>query len=203
VAGIYGAKRLSNLVNKLSLNEWVGFITAASLITGYYFSPLPLPGARNVWAPANLFNRPDPSVPIIRSVIGDNASVSAQANIGAHFSQRKEIYLYPNKVDEVDSIILKMDSPTKKTGNNSTYQIQGHTYLVNTLDVILQMGRKEYLASIKSLLGSKEYGILLWNDPWLILSKGKTNQNPQQIKKIEQKINHLWKEWKIDLNDPK
>ena len=39
------------------------------------------------------------------------------------------------------------------------------------LDSHLQMDRTEYVASIEYLLSSKEYGILVWDDPWLVFGR--------------------------------
>jgi hypothetical protein len=68
-----------------------GIVFLASMIFGYAFSTLPLPRTYNFWQPNNLLNRQDPRIGKIRKIIGATASVSAQANIGAHFSQREEI----------------------------------------------------------------------------------------------------------------
>jgi hypothetical protein len=103
---------------------------------------------------------------MIRSLVGDNASVSAQANVGSHFSQRHEIYRYPNMVGQVDAIILRLESPTTNI-NNLPDQIKNN-----------------------------RNGVLLWDDPWLVLAQGASSHGLEQ--KLEQKLNRLEKEWKID-----
>lgn len=184
VAAIYGAKRLSIRIDKPILTQIASFVLIANFLGGYLLSPLPLPGARNFWAPTNFLNGPDPSLAAIRSVIGDNSSVSAQNNIGAHFSQRREIYYYPNKVGEVDAIVLRLESPTKKGTSNSFQPYLG-------IEPI------EYLASIEKLLANPEYNIVLWDDPWLVLKTKEMNQKFQQVPRIENKLKQLRKEWKI------
>ena len=116
-AAIYGTKRLSAYQARYNLAQLTGLAVIAGVTGGYILAPLPLPGALNVWAPVHLLNQPDQRVQIIRSLVGDVTSVSAQANIGSHFSQRKEIYRYPNKVGEVDAIILRLESPTTNINN--------------------------------------------------------------------------------------
>ena len=63
------------------------------------------------------------------------------------------------------------------------------------LDSHLKMDRTEYIASIRSLLSDNKYGVLLWDDPWLVLAQGASSHGLKQ--KIEQKLNRLEKEWKI------
>jgi hypothetical protein len=128
-------------------------------------------------------------------LIGNDTSASAQANVGAHFSQRREIYLYPNKVGEVDVILLRLKSPTTNINNIPKQLITQRKYLTGSLDAHLQMDRTEYVASIESLLAGNEYGILRWDEPWLVLKKGIENKEPES--EIEQKLSQLRREWQI------
>jgi len=68
-------------------------------------------------------------------------------------------------------------------------------YLSYSLDGHLQMDRSDYLFSIEALLSGKEYGIELFDDPWVVFKKNVENIKLQDevIKKIEQ----LKKQWQI------
>jgi len=195
VAAIYGTERISRWNKKFSAKELTNLTLIASVISCYFFAPLPLPGAANFWKPTYSLNLPDPIVHTMRSAIGEEASVSAQANIGSHFSQRREIYRYPNKVNEVDFVILRLESPTTNINNLPDQLKNRRKYMLHMLDSHLQMDRTEYIASIESLLSDKEYGILLWDDPWLVFARNVKNQKPNQ--QIEQKLNQLREEWNI------
>jgi uncharacterized membrane protein len=195
IAAIYGTDRLSRWQKKFSANELAGFVMITTIIAGYGLAPLPLPVARNHWTPTPFFSLPDPAVPLIRTLIGNDTSASAQANVGAHFSQRREIYLYPNKVGEVDVILLRLKSPTTNINNIPKQLITQRKYLTGSLDAHLQMDRTEYVASIESLLAGNEYGILRWDEPWLVLKKGIENKEPES--EIEQKLSQLRREWQI------
>ena len=70
IAAVYGVERISRWIKKFSAKELVGFVFITSSILGYYFAPLPLPGAKNVWAPNHFLNLPDPIIQIIRSEVG-------------------------------------------------------------------------------------------------------------------------------------
>lgn len=200
VAAIYGVKKVAhrkNWINRRSAIELSVYALCISMICGYFLAPLPLPWARNNFAPANLFSRPDPEIETIRSAIGYNASVSVQSNIGAHFSQRKEIYRYPNKVGTVGAVILKLDSPTKNINNIPEELIKQRKYLSNMLDGYLQMDRIDYIRSIESIIHGKDYGILLWNDPWLVLTPHVKTHAFE--KNVERKLEQLREEWNIKL----
>jgi len=196
IAAVYGVRRITRWTKRFSAKELVGFVFITSTILGYFFAPLPMPGAKNVWAPNHFLNLPDPIIQTIRYEVGDKASISAQANIGAHFSQRKEIYSFPNKVGEADAIILRLESPTTNINNISEKMKSDRKYFATTLDAHLQMDRTEYISTIERLLFNNEYGILYWNDPWLAFKRGLTNHG--SYKQINQKLNQLRKEWQIN-----
>jgi len=197
VAAIYGTKRISRWSKKFSMIGFSGVVLIASFVGGYLLAPLPLPGSRNVWKPVHFFNLPDPTVSTIRSIIGEETSISAQANIGAHFSQRREIYRFPNKVGEVDVIILRLESPTTNVNNIPDQIKRRRKYLIGTLDSHLQMDRTEYITSIEHLMLSKEYEVIFWNDSWLVFKRGHANHIA--YKRIEQKLSQLRMEWKINI----
>ena len=189
-AAIYGSQRLHHIQNKFSLSILAGLSLCLSIFSGYILSPvLPLPGAANFWAPKKLINYPDPIVKQIAAHLPNDVPVSAQANIGAHFSQRKEIFLYPNNLKGSQAIILYLKSPTlrieleipKGMGN------LGHH---------LQMCPKKYLKSIDRPLSSKAWGISYWNDPWLVLLRGARNTIPETI--VRNKVKLLRTEWGIN-----
>ena len=202
VASMYGVKRLSRLskkINRFSVRQLVILIVSVNFISGYFLAPLPLPGARNIMAPTRFFNWPDPYIKTIRSAIGDNASVSTQANIGAHFSQRKEIYVYPSQVGKADVIILRLESTTKNINNIPNHLIKERKYLPYTLDGHFRMDRKDYVLSIRNLLYGDDYGIRLWHDPWLVFQKDAVDAELRE--KIEIKLLELEKRWQLTDSD--
>jgi len=202
IAAIVGIKKMSRWQKKLSHRELSGMVLTASMILGYFFLPLPLLGAMNLWAPNKVLNWPDKNVQAVRSLVGQNASISVQANIGAHFSQRRSIYVYPDVATEVDAIILYLASPT--TNINNFPEHLGKEDRKNNpfwLDGLLQMDRTEYLASIELLLARKEYGISFWSEPWLVLSKIDKGDQTEAIQKVNQLLKKLRSEWHVDSTE--
>jgi hypothetical protein len=113
-------------------------------------------------------------------------SLSVQANIGAHFTQRLEIFRFPNKVGDVDAVVLRLESPTLRTKKESQY-------LIGSLGNHLQMNTVEYLGAVERLLESDIYQKMIWADPWLVFMKGERTTTGND--EILQKINSLKAKW--------
>lgn len=194
IASAYGAQRISRKLRRFSGEQISGLAIISSIISGYAFAPLPMPGAANFWAPPRFLNVPDPAPATIRAALGA-ASVSAQGNIGAHFSQRSQIYSYPKKLDDVEAIVLRLESPTRKL-----FPKEGG---FGSLAAHLQMRPAEYIASIECLLSGKEYGVLLWQDPWLVLKWGTDTATTDPVLDglIRQKLQHLRVGWQVEVEE--
>lgn len=192
VAAMYGLNRIARRMDRYSVKELAILSLVVGLSSGYLMSRHSLPWA--YWEPAKLVNTPESEVSLIQRLVGNEASVSAQANIGSHFSQRQQIFQYPNKVGEVDAIILRLASPTRKIAHSTNYPIELKS-ITGTLDAHLQMNRNEYIKSIENLLETDEYGVLLWKAPWLVLSR--TNRDNSNLDAIKKKLEELRAKWKI------
>jgi uncharacterized membrane protein len=198
IATIYGVNRITFKKIRNPIIKLAGLILTVNLISGYFYAPLPLPGSFNYWAPKSFANWKDPKVDAIRSAINENNSVSVQNNIAAHFSQREKLYLFPSKVEETDFIILRLESPTDNINNISEKYINSRKQITGTLDNHLQMDRTEYISNIEKLLTSRQYGIFIWDDPWLVLQKEVGSQN--FLREVELKLNKLRNEWHVGNN---
>lgn len=186
MAAIHGGQRISLRTKKFSLNELSGLSLAAMLAGGYALAPIPLPGARNLWAANDTFNLPDPELIRVADAIGDKRSLSVQTNVGPHFSQRKEVYPYPGKIGQVDAIALRLASPTRNLDPPDPW-------FNGTLAWHLQMRPDDFLQSIECLLQGREYGVLLWDDPWLVLAKN--TASPALGEQVRHRIEALYQEW--------
>lgn len=188
-ASIYGIKNTAKWIQRFSVIKLSGLVLIASIILGYCSAPLPLPWARNFWAPVSFVSLPDPRIHEIGLGVGQDASISVQANVGSHFSQRKEIYRFPNKLDEVDAVVLWLDTPTKNVHIDS----ENRRHYLGTLDNLLQIDRDDFISSVKGLLEDSNFGVLYWNDPWLVFKRGVDIQ--QDTSEIKKKIEKLEREW--------
>ncbi|ACV68467.1 DUF2079 domain-containing protein [Desulfohalobium retbaense] len=189
-AAIYGVYKLSKWQKRFSITEISVFVLIASVGLGYVFAPFPLPGAKNVWAPATLLSLPDPRVQEIQYLVQD-CSVSVQANVGAHFSNKSDIYKYPKRVEQSDAIILRMKSPTKNIHNYKSKERR--RYIIGMLDNHLQMDRNEYLDSIEDLVNNDEFEIAYWDNPWLVFKKGVVGKNVgSEVRARVQELREKW-----------
>jgi hypothetical protein len=161
-------------------------------IFSYKLAPLPLPGALNFWKPVQWLQFPDPVVTQVRSLINERPSVSVQANVGAHFSQHQQVYRYPYKVGDVDTIVLWIDSPT-------SYIFPHDKEAIGTIAHHLQMKPSEYLSSIECLLRDPGYGVVLWKEPWLVVSKGPKVVNVETL--IRNRLEMLRHSWQINSEE--
>lgn len=191
-AAIYGANRISKCLKRLSSKETAAFGLIASAALGYLLAPLPLPGAVNLWSAARWIQGPDPTLSAIKSAVGDDASVSVQANVGAHFSQRRRLYLYPHQVGEVGAVVLRLESPTSRLQPQDPGSIA-------TLAHHLQMKPSDYIASIECLLSGGKYGAIVWEDPWLVLARGAVHQ--VAVPEVRRKLGDLRSAWNVKAED--
>ena len=172
VAAVYGIRKICRWQKRFSIKELSVFVLFASMLMGYLFAPLPLPGAKNIWAPASFVSLPDSRVQDISEMLDRNTSISAQNNVGAHFSRFSEIHRYPRKISEVDAVILWLDSPTKNIHNYPEELRERRRFIMGMLDNHLQMDREDYLALVDELLLDDEFGVVYWDEPWLVLKRG-------------------------------
>lgn len=192
IAAAYGARRISLWWTWLSGAQISGLALPMSLAMGYALAPMPTFGAFNFWAPARPAIAPDPAPAAIRAALGA-ASLSVQANVGAHFSQRSRIYLYPRKLDDVDAVVLRLETPTTKL-------LPHDPGSGGTLAWHLQMQPAEYLASIECLLSQGNFNAVFWRDPWLVLLRN-AEKNATLRREVESKLSHLQQKWEISADE--
>lgn len=189
VAAIYGSRRISRWIPMFSLVRQSFVVLAVTLLLGWVFFPFfSLPGGYHFWEPKQVFAFSDPDYARVRELVPPNMSLSVQANIGVHFTQRHEVYVYPAMTEDVDVILLRLESPTSLIRGRDPGRIA-------SLAHHLQMDPLDYLNSIRELLGHKTYPVKIWHDPWLIFMKeGKTSHNDGDI---INKIEALEIEWQL------
>jgi uncharacterized membrane protein len=186
VSAMYGLHRCSQYFRKdLILGMTVSCLIVSVLI-GYSLSSFyALPGVIESWAPRNVVPSDDPVLLEVKELVGIH-SVSVQANLGAHFSQRMEVYPFPRKIGQADMIILNLESPTKR-------KLGYDPGIVGSLAHHLQMNPVLYLETIGKLLTDKRYAVALWKKPWLVLQKDASGD--KDVDKIEMQLQVLAVEW--------
>jgi hypothetical protein len=196
VSAIYGASRLAPLLAKITTIPPTMLLSMLLLVStcgfSYALAPLPLPGALNFWRPVNWVQFPDPVLKQVRKLVDKRQSVSVQANVGAHFSQHLQVFRYPYKIGEADTLVLWLGSPTLRLDSKEGFRL-------GSLAHHLQMKPAAYLASIKCLLKSPDYGVVLWDEPWLVAAKGPKVMNANTS--IQNKLDKLRNSWQVSAED--
>lgn len=195
-AGIYGSHRAGRLL-KIAAPDRISFVIlfVTLAISWRVFPFFSLPGSLVFWEPKRIFAVHDPNYAVIRKLVTPEMSISIQSNLGAHFTHRREVYTYPNKVGEVDAIVLRLNSPTSVVGDRNPRRVA-------TLAHHLQMDPRDYLYSIRDLLSRDEYPRLIWKDPWLILLKGESSKRDRSsVMKKTTELELVWLKSDAVLNE--
>ena len=185
IAAIHGCNKMTWFRKRYSLIELSGLVLLINLGLGYLFAPFPLPGTANYWQAVRPFVFYDKREALVQEII-KKGSISVQANIGAHFSQRTDLYCYPQHVGDVDFIVLRLGSPTKRL-------VPLEPGPIGTLAHHLQMNPMEYLDSVEELLHDEHYSVLLWDSPWLVL--GRNQPSIEMTESISKRIEELRNKW--------
>lgn len=188
IAAIYGYKKLNQRFNYTITNKVLIVCMLITILFSWkYFPFFPIVGGNGFWNPKRLTIHNDENYKTIQELIPEEMSISVQANLGAHFTNRERIFTYPAKVNEVDAVVLYLDSPTKNLNNHDPHR-------VGSLAHHLQMNPINYLNSIEDLLKDATFEKIVWLDPWLIFTKGEKTHNVNNVD-ITRKLDELNSEW--------
>lgn len=164
-AGMHGASRIASRWRRYSPGDIAKLVLWGSLVLAYFTGPFPLPYAKNYWQPRAWPLERESVVSEVRRLLPPEASVSAQANIAAHLSQRYLIHPFPTKVGEADFIVLRLETPTLRPAGERPAEI-------GSLAHHLAVPPAQYLSAVERLLEGDAYGVVYWNPPWLVFSRG-------------------------------
>lgn len=164
IAGMQGALRMARW-GRYGVVGLGGGVLWVSLFISYLVAPLSFAGAANIWKPKEYRLWPEPAIAEIRKHLPAEVSVSAQANVAPHVSQRFNLKAFPRGVGEADCVVLHLAAPTERVDGDDPGE-------VGSLAHHLQMPPAGYLAAVQSLVESGSYGISFWDEPWLVMCKG-------------------------------
>lgn len=161
LAGMRGLLTVAARLPGMTLRQWLGLVVLAGLLMGYLLAPLPLPGAMNAWQPAQLRWSPAHEVSQIRQLLGQG-SLTAQANVGSQFAQRRELRVFDGRSQGSEHVVLWLESPTHNLLPANKISLAHH----------LAMAPADYLVAVSCLLDEPDYGIVYWQAHWLVLQRG-------------------------------
>lgn len=97
----------------------------------------------------------------IKNLIPRDASLIANNRTGAHFSQRKDIYSFENLFEQPDR---------NRTDRISDYNIA--EYIIVDTKTFYKNLYEPTMNKLKEILSAKEYGVMYYEDGYVILKKG-------------------------------
>jgi uncharacterized membrane protein len=186
ISAVYASRKLSDNIKRFTLKDVSFFVMFATLILSYVLTPYPFPKSANFWAPKNFSIYPSTTLKKVQSILKPSISLSSQANIGAHFTQRELIFTFPNKIGEADAVVLQLESPTTNLTPNTPFHL-------GTLASHLQMTPNKYLDTILEILSEGKYGIILWEGNWLVLKKDSPDLFSASL--VKKRIFQLREKW--------
>lgn len=186
IASMVGLNRIRKMYSTRQCQRIV-FLCLISFVSLFIIC-IPHVFGRNSFWTLSLFPVKDPIIGEIQSSIPGDASLSVQANIGPHFSQRNRLYAYPNKVSEADFIILKLDD-IDHTLTSDRFRFIHH----------MLMEPENYVASIKCLLDSRNYAIHFFKPPWLVFSKRHNKNSKINPESIYIFLDRIENQWNLDV----
>jgi hypothetical protein len=132
---------------------------APALLLVYQLAPAPIPGSRNPWQITTLQLRPDPAIAEIRDRLTDMA-VSAQANVGPFFSQRRFVYRFPAGLQRADAVVLHLEFPF----DPPRYAPFSNPYDPSEMPGVFQ--------AMGTVVNGPEFGLRYWENNWLVAVRG-------------------------------
>jgi dolichol-phosphate mannosyltransferase len=131
---------------------------AFSLGSFWFFSLFPL--ALNSKLSDFLPSQNAKEIKKIQTIIPADASLSVQNNLGPHFSERREIYRFPLKIQESDYVILNRYDSYR----NDLQKVFGFYYA-------LQMSAEDQKNKIEELKNSPNFKVILDDENYLVFKK--------------------------------
>ncbi len=110
ITGILGLERLRKII-KLPSMFFIIYLLSASLISAYFFGPLPGALESNL----DMYTRQvveKKQIDEYLSGIRRRYSVAASNNVGSHLSQRQKIYTVPQGIGKADIIVFLLTDPS-------------------------------------------------------------------------------------------
>ena len=156
-AGILGASLFQKSCRLM--NAILVCISLASLITWFSLSPS-FPYSMNVWEATWSASENSKLPEEVKTMIPGEASLSIQSNLGAHFSQRKEIYVFPANSESVDYVLVRISNPY-----HGYFKEQNFQYA-------LMLPVDEYNEAIRKLFNNPDYGVFYARNKYIIFKKG-------------------------------
>jgi len=182
IAGMRGFQVFLSVVSQ-SIRKQTAVLAAFVSVLFFSFCLPHLLGQNSFWK-LNLIPAKDPKLVELQQRLPAQAVLSAQANIGSHFSQRQALYIFPKNIPQADAVVLRLEDPDGSLRENTIRF--GHYMLMQPND---------YLTAIQCVLDSGIYRIGYFNPPWLLLLKTTDSATDSQHLLLANHLKSLESRW--------
>jgi len=114
----------------------------------------------------------------VKELIPAEAALSIQHNLAPHFSTRKNLYQFPTMVSQVDYVIVDVFDPYY---NNPKSFFQFNSALLGEQDYSYN-NISRWLLSVEIMLGREDFGVIYYQDGWLVFKKGASHELNDEAK---------------------
>ncbi|MBI2943154.1 MAG: DUF2079 domain-containing protein [Candidatus Wallbacteria bacterium] len=98
----------------------------------------------------------------VRRQLPTGASLSVQFNLASHFTDREKLYQFPNRVGEVDWVLLDLTEPYRFRPDFRRFW----------LEFSLQVKVPRFVEAARGLLADRRYGLVYARDGFLLFRRG-------------------------------
>lgn len=146
IGAIFGIKNLQKIFSKIPLFFYSLYLILATLYSVYFFGPLPFAKNPNI----DMFIKPQSNKETINRVlsqIDEKYTVAATNNLGAHLSQRQQLFTIPVGVDKADVVL----------------------FLLNDQSALPSLASQKEMA--EKLKGNKDYILIFEKDDFVVFKR--------------------------------
>ncbi|MBI3893623.1 MAG: hypothetical protein HY303_19055, partial [Candidatus Wallbacteria bacterium] len=98
----------------------------------------------------------------VRAQVPPGGSLSAQFNLASHFTDRMQLYQFPDRVGEVELVLLDLTEAYRDRPEFKLFW----------LEYTLQVKVPRFVEAARGLLTDKRYGLVLARDGFLLFRRG-------------------------------
>ncbi len=123
----------------------------------------------------------------LQAQVPEGASLSVQFNLASHFTNRFGLYQFPNRVGDVEYILVDLTEPYRK---------RPAEYRRFWLEFMIQVKIPRYLEAVRELLRDSRYGLLFSRDGYLLFHKGAVDSTDRDAARQHiEAVGRLWESY--------
>ena len=157
------------------------YLLASFVVFNLLAGPIPFMKTRHPFSLTHgLTLERDHTINTVQAQLPPGVKVSAQANAGVLVAARPWIQEFPAGLAQADAVLIRLQSPLPLYDNRGF----NSPWFGNSLN-------RQNLMMLQGLLRGNAFGIVLWQENWLVLRRGANDTSPQARGEIKRRIAEL------------